>query len=402
MAARNYNHWLQKFVEYGSIGEAPLSMYFWVGVSTIAGALRRQVWIDEAHYQWLTNFYVVLVAPPGIVQKSTTMNIGMNLLREIPGIHFGPDVVTWQSLVQSLAASTEAIAMPDGMFHPMSAITIASSEFGTFLNPNDREMVDVLVSLWDGQKGVFKKATKTQGSDQVENPWVNIIAATTPAWISGNFPEYMIGGGFTSRCVFVYAEEKRQYIAYPSQHLPPEFQEMKVKLIQDLEQISLMAGPYEIEPAGYAWGEEWYAEHYKNRPAHLDNERFGGYIARKQTHIHKLAMILAASQRQERAVLKEDLIQANTLITTLEDTMAKVFAQIGRTEVSKHVEELVRYVRQRGDVEYSELFRYMFRVFGGAKEFEAAVQSGVAAGMLKLFNNGATILVKAHGEQRFS
>ena len=375
-----------------------MTMYFWTGVSTIAGALRRQVWIDEAHYQWLTNFYIVLVAPPGIVQKSTTMNIGMNLLREIPGIHFGPDVVTWQSLVQSLAASTEAIAMPDGLYHPMSAITIASSEFGTFLNPNDREMVDVLVSLWDGQRGVFQKATKTQGSDKVENPWVNIIAATTPAWISGNFPEYMIGGGFTSRCVFVYAEAKRQLIAYPSASLPPEFQEMKQKLIQDLERISLMCGPYSIEPDAYKWGEQWYEEHYKNRPAHLDNERFGGYIARKQTHIHKLAMILAASQRDELVVTKGDLVQANTLITTLEETMPKVFSQIGRTEVSKHVEELVHYVQRSGEVEYSELFRYMFRVFGGAKEFEAAIDSGIKAGMLKMLNVAGQIMVKPSGQ----
>ena len=402
MAARNYSHWLQKFVEYGSIGEAPLSMYFWVGVSTIAGALRRQVWIDEAHYQWLTNFYVVLVAPPGIVQKSTTMNIGMNLLREIPGIHFGPDVVTWQSLVQSLAASTEAILMPDGLYHPMSAITIASSEFGTFLNPNDREMVDVLVSLWDGQKGVFQKATKTQGSDAVENPWVNIVAATTPAWISGNFPEYMIGGGFTSRCVFVYADTKRQLVAYPSNQLPPEFAEMRTKLIQDLECISLMAGPYEVSKEAYDWGEQWYKEHYENRPAHLDNERFGGYISRKQTHIHKLAMILAASQRDELIIKKDDLVQANMLITTLEETMPKVFAQIGRTDVSKHVEELVRYVQSRDEVEYSELFRYMFRVFGGAKEFEAAIQSGATAGMLRLINRNNQIIVSAHGQQRFS
>jgi hypothetical protein len=77
-------------------------------------------------------------------------------------------------------------------------------------------MVDLLVSLWDGKQGAFEKKTKGSGSDSVENPWINLIACTTPAWIAGNFPEYMIGGGFTSRCIFVYAEKKAKLVAYPS------------------------------------------------------------------------------------------------------------------------------------------------------------------------------------------
>ena len=121
---------------------------------------RRQVWIDMGYFHWVPNFYIIFVAPPGIVSKSTTANIGMNLLREIDGIHFGPDAVTWQALVQSMGQSAELIPMPDGTMMPMSCITIVSSEFGNFLNPNDREMIDALTHLWDGQIGVFKKKTK--------------------------------------------------------------------------------------------------------------------------------------------------------------------------------------------------------------------------------------------------
>jgi len=201
-------------MEYSSFSEAPDKFHFWTAISTLAGALRRRVWIDQAYFQWTPNFYIIFVAPPGIVSKSTTLSIGMRLLRQIPGIHFGPDAVTWQALTESLANSTEEVDLTPGRtsgkfsmevnLQPMSCITIASSEFGTFLNPKDREMVDVLVSLWDGQLGVWEKRTKTSGSDIIANPWINIAACTTPAWIAGNFPDYMIGGGFTSRCVFVY------------------------------------------------------------------------------------------------------------------------------------------------------------------------------------------------------
>lgn len=397
MAQRNHPDWLKAFTHYASFGEAPLAMYFWVGVSAVAGALRRRVWIDQGFFRWLSNFYIVLVAPPGIVAKSTTAGVGMNLLREVPNIKFGPDVVTWQALVQSLAGSTEMFLIGD-KYYPQSAITIESSEFGNFLNPNDREMVDVLVSLWDGKQGAFTKITKTQGNDEVVNPWVNIIACTTPAWIAGNFPEYMIGGGFTSRCIFVYAETKAKYVAYPSEHLPPEYQEMRLKLIQDLERISNLAGPYELDREAIAWGELWYENHYKNQPPHLNNERFGGYIARKQTHIHKLAMIMAASRRDERVVTLQDLKEAEMLVTALESSMPRVFSHIGRSENSRHVDELLSCIRAYGEVEYQELFRAIMRVIPDITQFENAIKSLKSAGLIETYPAGTTMKVRLRGQ----
>src|SRR3989304_116541 len=100
--SRRCDDWLKAFVDYASYGEAPLKFLFWTGISTIAGALRRRVWIDQKFFQWVPNFYIVLVAPPGIVSKSTTANVGMNLLRKLEEIKFGPDVITWQQLITSL------------------------------------------------------------------------------------------------------------------------------------------------------------------------------------------------------------------------------------------------------------------------------------------------------------
>lgn len=392
---RHYDNWLKGFVEYASFGEAPLAMYFWVGVSVIAGALRRQVWVEQGYFQWLPNFYVILVAPPGVVAKSTTASIGMNLLRQVKEVKFGPDVVTWQALTQSLAQATEMVQMPNGDFMPMSAITIESSEFGNFLNPHDREMVDVLVSLWDGKRGTFVKVTKTQGSDTIENPCFNIVACTTPAWISGNFPEYMIGGGFTSRCVFVYAEEKRQFVAYPGLVLPPNFQEMQNRLVEDLQHIAGMKGMYNLDAEAVAWGDQWYEQHNRNRPAHLDNARFGGYIARKQTHIHKLAMVLAAAQREELVITRQDLMSANEMVTALEREMPKVFANIGQTEEAQHSEQLIACILRRKSIEYEALFREMFRILPTSKAFEDALNGAVKAGFVSLVRRGNSIFVEA-------
>lgn len=383
MTKRNHVDWLQAFLEYAQFGEAPRHMYFWAGVSAVAGALRRKVWIDQAYFKWYPNFYICLVAPPGIVSKSTTAGVALSLLRRVPGIKFGPDVVTWPALVSAFAESTEGFEL-NGMTYPMSAMTLESSEFGNLLNPQDKEMVDLLVSLWDGKQGNFEKSTKHSGKDTVENPWINLIACTTPAWIAGNFPEYMVGGGFTSRTIFVYADTKQQYVAYPGLRVPPDLERQADSLVEDLEVISQMAGEYKLTSDAVAWGEAWYKQHYSVRAANLDPDRFGGYIARKQTHVHKLAMVLSASQDDSYLITPDHLNTANNMITDLEPDMQFVFSKIGRSDASLHAERLVNFVQASGEVGFAAAYRHVHSHFSSMRDFEDILSGLVRAGFLKL------------------
>jgi hypothetical protein len=381
--ARNYPDWLAAYVEYASFTEAPKRMHFWSGVSAIAGALRRRVWIDQGYFKWHCNMYVILVAPPGVVAKSTTASIAMALLRKVPGVRFGPDVVTWQALVTAFAQSNESFEL-SGQFYPQCALTLESSELGNLINPSDRDMIDLLTNLWDGKEGAFDKLTKGNGADRIENPWINLIACTTPAWIAGNFPEYVIGGGFTSRCLFVYAENKDKYIAYPSRHLPKNFYLVQSALVQDLEHISaFLAGPYELSPEAIEWGETWYQYHWQNKPDELDDDRFSGYLSRKQTHIHKTAMIMAAARHDLMVIEKEDLGHAAAMVTDLERDMQKVFSRIGRTAHSVQAERFVRFVQRHGIVSYSDAYRHVHSAFPDLRNFDGVVRGAISAGFIE-------------------
>lgn len=387
--ARICDDWLTAFTDYASYGEAPRQMYFWTGVSTLAGVLRRKVWIDQAFFSWYPNFYVVLVAPPGIVSKSTTAGIGMNLLREVPGIRFGPDVVTSQALVQAFAESTEEFQY-NGAFYPMSAITISSSEFGNLLNPQDKAMVDLLVDLWDGRE-TFTKLTKMSGNDEVRAPWINLIACTTPSWIADNFPEYMVGGGLVSRMIFVYADKKARYVAYPGLAVPKDHRRIKDALVNDLVHIAArICGPYVLHPETVDWGKAWYQDHFERVAPTLNSEAFGGYIARKQTHIHKLAMVLAASRSDSMVLEVGDLATANMYVSELEETMPKIFRQIGLTEDAKNAQKLMDYIQKRGKLPFAEAFRFVHAHFPGWKEFENIVAGAVRSGQIKWQTLGNT------------
>ena len=392
--ARHFDDWLTAYMDYAGYGEAPRHMHFWAGVSAMAGALRRKVWIDQAYFKWHPNFYIVLVAPPGIVSKSTTAGISMSLLRKVPGVRFGPDVVTWPALIEAFAASTEGFEH-EGMVHVMSALTLESSEFGNLLDPQDKAMVDLLVALWDGKPGTFEKKTKSSGNDSVENPWINLIACTTPSWIAGNFPEYMIGGGFTSRCIFVYADKKAKYVAYPGLSVPDNMEQTAEKLVEDLTHISSLAGAYTLSPAAIHWGEAWYQRHYTLRPANLDDDRFGGYIARKQTHIHKLALILAASGGDSRIITPEHLEVADSMVTDLEPDMQFVFSKIGKSDAAFYAERLVNFVHAHTKLPYHEAYRHVHSYFPSMRDFEDVLAGCVRAGYIRMEQQGSTMMLAA-------
>jgi len=390
---RNYEDWLNAYMAYSDHSEAPEKFHFWTGVSVIAGALRRRVWLDMKYFQWTPNMYIIFVAPPGIVSKSTTASIGMNLLRQVEGVKFGPDAVTWQALINELQEAKEMFQLKEGdeEYHIQSALTIVCSEFGNFLNPHDREMVDALVSLWDGQVGIWTKVTKTQGNNLIENPWINVLACTTPDWIAGNFPDYLVGGGFTSRCVFVYADSKRKLVPYPKFQVMENFDEMQLKLIQDLSHIAnTIAGEYHLSLAARKFGEDWYARHYKNPPEGLIGERFAGYLARKQTHIHKLAMVLAASQHDALVIDEHHLSAASKLVDALEADMPKVFGRIGVDFKQRDIKALLHYVWARGEVSNVDLYQRALNKFK-YKDYQEAMDSAAALGFIKRIDRAGKV-----------
>lgn len=383
---RHYPNWLQAYLTHAAHSEAPEKFHFWTGIGILAGAVRRRVWIDQTYFQWTPNFYMVFVGPPGIVTKSTTINIGQGLLRRVPDVIFGPQSITWQALLGALKESQTFLEIVPGEFTPMSAVTFTVSELGTFLDPSNREQLDFLTSLWDGQIGVFDKVTKTQGSDMVENPWINVLACTTPTWLRANVSETIMGGGLASRIVWIWGARKRHLVSYVKDHIPSDFEDRATRLVEDLIHISELQGEMCLSVAAKEWGTRWYKAHYDRMLASLDDEALVGYIARKQTHLHKIAMVLSLAQRDTLEIVQEDLELADKLLSALEPEMHRVFDAIKATPQTRLAQQIITRVNGSGPLEISKLYRE----FMGAvewKEFSAALNNTVKAGMLE-FTHG--------------
>lgn len=377
--SRHFSNWIQSYMEFTANSEAPDPLHFWTAVSTIAGALRRRVWREEFEFQWTPNFYIFFVAPPGVATKSTSISIGQKLLREVPDVKIGPSSATWQGLTVALEEAKKAYPL-DAMateFVQFSGLTCSISELGTFFDAKDTKLVDLLVEMWDGKICVWEHRIKTgdNPSTQITNPWLNLIGCTTPAWLRGNFPAYLIEGGLTSRSIFVFADKKRHFNAYPSQgRVVKDYHELKQKLIEDLTAISNLLGNYEITEEAITWGTEWYQHHWRpERPSQHMSSKYGGYYARKQTHIHKLAMVLAASESDRLVITLAHLQMAERIVTATENDLARVFKTIGSSDDSRAMAEILAVVRAANRIDANELWRRMMTDMP-RKDFENALK----------------------------
>lgn len=386
--ARHFSNWIAAFVDHASIAEAPVSIYFWTGVSAVAGALRKKVWIDQRFFRWTPNFFIIIVGPPAVISKSTSTSMSLDLLRDVPGIHFGPDSITWQALVKAMMNAKEEIIIPStGEILPMSALTIESSELGVFLNPDNQELIAALIALWDGKKR-FEKTTLGTGDQVIENPWLNFIGSTTPSWMSQHYNDVMVEGGLSSRIVWLYADKKRQRVAYLHLAIPPQFAETRAKLIEDLTEISKICGEYRMSDEALKLGIHWYNEILPRVSDTLRGDRYNAFLARKQTMVHKLAMVVAAAQRDELIINADDMKQAIYIVDSLEGDLPKIFAHIGQAEGAKHTSELISIVRAHGKIDHQQLLRYMSRVVSTHQEFQDMIDLAKNVGAIKLMRQG--------------
>lgn len=380
--ARRLDNWIEEYLKYTEHSEAPDKFHYWTAVSTLAGALRRRVWLNMGYFQWAPNFFIYFVAPPGIVNKSTTGGIGIDLLRELGYINFGPSAGTWERLIEKMTECGEEFALPDGSYMPMTAITLVISELGTFIDPKNRTQIDVLVDLWDGKQGVWTKSTKTSGDENIVNPWVNILGFTTPSWIAENLSDYFSGGGFMSRSIFVYAEKKRKLVAYPSTHLPEDFLQRRQNLIHDLDDIASLCGEFKMTPTAYDWGEDWYERHYSSKHTHISSEKFAGYLARKQTHLHKVAMVVAASRSSDLQITEFDMIEAEKALYKIEVDMPKVFGHMNREKDTLLAAEVLAFIRKEKELPRQALYRNFMRTVG-FDTFEKILRSLQQGGLIQ-------------------
>jgi hypothetical protein len=223
------------------------------------------------------------------------------------------------------------------------------------------------------------------GNDTVNAPWINMIGCTTPHWIADNMPQATIGGGFTSRCIFVYGDKKEHFIAYPDESARPDLTSRADDLVSDLEYMSVnLTGPFTLMEDARVWGREWYQALWTKGYKDLEDDRLEGYLARKQTHMHKLAMVISAARGDSLTITRDHLQLANIMLTETEENFHHVFSRIGRTEVSLNAERFLDFVKRHGRIRYQVAYQHVHSHFPDFRDFEGVLTGLLRSGQVRI------------------
>jgi len=383
MAKRHLENWLESYLEYTEGMEAAKSFQRWVGMSVIAGALRKKVHLSLGRIRVYPNLYVVLVAEPGIARKSQAINTGQELLLATPDIAVSADAITKEALLESMAESMQKEIYENGEELNHCSLSIISREFETFLGQKkeNTKMLVLLTDLFDGQELPWTYKTKNSGNAIIMSPYLNLLAATTPESLASCLPSSAIGGGLTSRIIFVWAGRRHRKVAIPV--LSDRVVELNDLLKKDLYFISRIAGIYEFSPEARANWIDWY-----NAYEELDVDRictdpsFNGWYSRKPTYILKIAIIIAAAESDKLTMEWRHVDKAIKLIEGTEMDMGGVFRAVGKSEVSTEVDTIMQLVKIHGTINEKNLLSKVWKDMDSFK-FDNVMRTAMRTGKVK-------------------
>ena len=361
MSSRRLSDFLTGYLKYVDNSEPPLSYHTWVGISLIAGSLQRRAYMHWGYETIYPNMYIVLIGPSGRCRKGTAMNIGKDIISDL-GISLTSESTTREALIRDMRDALANFTDPSNnsiKFH--CSLTAMSEELSVFLGQNDVKFLADLTDWYDS-RDEWTYRTKGSGTDTIQGVCFNLLGATAPDWLQSIIPEEAVGGGFTSRVIFVVEEDKRKTV--PKHMMSNDEIELRNILKDDLAKIANLSGPMAFDSAAEEAYIKWYEKSemliQKGRPA-VDDPRFSGYCDRRATHVRKLSMLMCASRTDDMIITLGDFDRARKMLEAAEIKMHKTFGGLGRAKYSDVTEKILNFLVKVKQVKRSDLLRLFYR-----------------------------------------
>jgi hypothetical protein len=379
---REVGNWIAGYLEYTSESESPDAYHVWTALSCLASVVRRNVWLDQGIYLLFCNIYAALVGPPGRTGKSTAIRMGRRLITQIPGVVMGPDACSREQLIRAMATSK---------MNNQCCMTIHSTEFSSIIDTSGILMIQFLTDIFDcdynNPKG-WRYETKTQGKDELINPYLNMLVGTTPSYIADSLPDNVIGHGFTSRTIFVYGDKERKINPRPDE----ANQDLMKALVLDLQRISSIFGEFRWDcphrkgectcdrETGVKAYDRMYKGLYENAP---DDHRMEGYWWRKKIHVLKVAMLLSLAERDALVLDAQVIEAARKFLDAIEGPMSRTFSAVGKYDRASDLERIGSQIVAAGGLPVSELFRRNYFA-GSEQDLRTIIAALCSMGVIRL------------------
>lgn len=372
--------WLKEYHRYTEGQESPDTFHFWVGLSMIASTLERNVWVDMSYYVLYPNLYVILVSDAAICRRTTAVRIGVKILeqQEKPPYIFAQKI-TPEALIGALCNQCKIDA--EGNILQDSTAVVVAEELSVFLGKEAYAsgLIAILTSLYDcGDEWPYE--TRSRGVEIAYNTCVNMIGASSPEWLRLAIPADAVGGGFTSRIVFVYQYRSDKVIAFPK--LTDEQKVAKENLIHDLSLIRRLNGVFTFSKDARAWYIKWYKGHRMALVNSIVTD--GELVIRKEGTLLKLAMCFSAAEDDKLVIEQRHLEMAHDTLKETEEFMPETLRILSSTPMGMDATKVLTIIRRyKRGCKHAELQRRVYHSID-ADRLKAIIETLAAAQIIEV------------------
>jgi hypothetical protein len=360
--------------------EVPPRFTIWTGIAALLATLETRVWINQGIYVIRPNFFMVLVAASGL-KKSTAVNLPARLLSAMdPKPRIISQKITPEALITALKDLTIAKDKNAPVKAKCGGIVIAD-ELATFLDRSslDRGLGPMLTTLFDC--GPFEYTTVARGVERLENSYLSLLGGTTVELLRNSLPKDAIGGGFTSRTLFVYEDVKPPPVPWVDHD--PELAELELKLIAYLQEVMKLEGPVTVTPAARAF----YESDYRHRYANIGEQNgLAQYENRRHAHLFKTAMALMVAESPQLVLDVEHIQTAKVLLEEVEQDLPRVMELLVASETGHSQNLVAQYIEKRGKCLRADLVR-QFSMQYNSFEISQIIDTLVKGGMVSIDTN---------------
>lgn len=342
--------WLDSFLEYTDNTEIPLDWLTWAGISALSTSIKRNCWVNYRRIPFYPNQYVVLVGPPGI-GKGEAIYMATSITNEAGTVNYLTDWNTPQEMIDELANGFSQIKLNIGQVTSTGTVGVDRSacilgkELAVVLQSYDN-LHSMLCEWWDQNE--FQYKTKNKGKYKITDMCISMLAACTPSFIHDLSRDRMapITGGFTARCIFVYATDKRKIIDDSFGKPTVLLQDLKDKLTNDLKHINSISGEITLDQEAEKLWSSTYREH--NKLGSFGVDAAANFKARISSHIIKTAIAISLADSDNKLITRDHLTRAIGLVENVRDSVDTIFRSVGRSPIVYEQSIVLDYLAAHG------------------------------------------------------
>ncbi len=364
---RQLDDWIDSYIHYMKDTEYPIPYHIWNAVSCIAGALQRRVYIPWGRQIIYPNMFIILVGPSG-VGKGESMKPAIDIFQETE-LPTAAEAITVAELINFMQQSeNKYLDIATGRTIEHSSVHVFARELSVLLGQRDMKKISHLTDWYDSHD-IWRNATKTAGKNFIKGVCLNILGACAPDWFPSMLPPEAMGGGFTSRIIFVVEDKMDKIIALPQ--YTDGHKKLRDQLANDLKILAAQnfSGPFNLNQAAL----NLYAQIYTDQQSSIKNDiypiqdkAFRGYVARRMLHLRKISISMAASRGSEGDIFPQDIQRAFAILKNAEKKMPRLFGGVGRAPHGAAVAAVMNYMLNKGDASRSEILNVFSHELDGS------------------------------------